>query len=99
MATQVLPRAKTRTAKQSAWKELAAHYKKVSKVHLRELFANDPKRGTQMALEAVGLYFDYSKNRVTEETLELLLRLAEESSLRERIDAMFKCEKITTTEK
>src|SRR6478735_10907384 len=91
-------RAKKKPAKQSAWKALAAHHKKVSKLHLRKLFAKDPKRGQRMAVEAVGLYLDYSKNRVTDETLRLLLRLAEESGLRARIDAMFRGEKINVTE-
>jgi len=89
---------KKRATNQSAWKALAAHYKKVSKLHLRKLFADDPKRGQRMALEAVGLYLDYSKNRVTDETLRLLIRLAEQSGLRERMDAMFRGEKINITE-
>jgi glucose-6-phosphate isomerase len=91
-------RAKKKSAKQSAWKSLATHYRKVSKLHMRTLFAKDPKRGERMALEAVGLYLDYSKNRVTDETLRLLIRLAEESGLRGRIDAMFRGEKINITE-
>ena len=66
-----------------------SHYKKTSKLHLRELFADDPERGERMAAEAVGLYLDYSKNRITDETLKLLLQLAEESGLQSRIDAMF----------
>jgi glucose-6-phosphate isomerase len=82
-----------------AWKVLASHYKAVSEVHLRQLFADDPERGQRMAIEAVGLYLDYSKNRVTDETLKLLLQLAEESGLRGRIDAMFRGEKINITEK
>ena len=85
--------------RQSAWKELASHYKQVSKLHLRQLFADDPKRGERMAIEVAGLYLDYSKNRVTDETLKLLLQLAEESGLRSRIDAMFSGEKINITEK
>src|SRR5262249_19455721 len=84
--------------KQEAWKTLEAHYKKISTVHLRQLFAEDPKRGERMALEAVGLYLDYSKNRVTDETLKLLLQLAEESGLPARIDTMFRGEKINVTE-
>ena len=64
-----------------AWKALAAHHKQVQKLHLRQLFAADPKRGEQMTAEAAGLFLDYSKNRVTDETLKLLIRLAEESSL------------------
>jgi glucose-6-phosphate isomerase len=67
--------------------------------HLRELFAEDPGRGERMTAEAVGLFFDYSKNRITAETLQLLLKLAEESGLRQRIDAMFRGEKINVTEK
>jgi glucose-6-phosphate isomerase len=81
-----------------AWKALEAHYSTVRELHLRQLFAEDPKRGERLALEAVGLYLDYSKNRVTDETLKLLLRLAEECGLRARIDAMFSGEKINITE-
>ena len=82
-----------------AWQALAAHYEQVSKLSLRDLFAGDPKRGETMSLETAGLYFDYSKNRITAETLELLLQLAAESGLRERIDAMFRGDKINVTEK
>jgi len=82
-----------------AWKALEAHYGKVSGLHLRKLFADDAKRGERMTAEAVGIYLDYSKNRITDETMTLLLRLAEESGLRERIDAMFRGEKINITEK
>jgi glucose-6-phosphate isomerase len=99
MAANPQPQAKKRATKPSAWKALAAHYKTISKLHLRQLFADDPKRGQRMAIEAVGLYLDYSKNRVTDETLDLLLQLAEQSGLRERIDAMFSGEKINITEK
>src|SRR5262249_9360343 len=81
------------------WSALASHYKSVSKLHLRQLFADDPKRGQRMAIQAVGLYLDYSKNRVTDETLKLLGQLAEESGLRARIDAMFSGEKINITGK
>src|SRR6516162_7337102 len=81
-----------------AWKALEAHYKKVRELHLRNLFADDPKRGERMTAEAVGIYLDYSKNRITDETLKLLLQLAEESGLRSRIDAMFGGEKINITE-
>jgi glucose-6-phosphate isomerase len=81
-----------------AWKALAAHYKRVRKLHLRDLFAKDPKRGEHMTAEAVGLFLDYSKNRVTDETLKLLFRLAKESRLAERRDAMFNGEKINITE-
>jgi glucose-6-phosphate isomerase len=81
-----------------AWKALGAHHRKVRDLHLRQLFAEDPGRGERLAVEAVGLYLDYSKNRITDETLALLLQLAEESGLRARIDAMFRGEKINATE-
>jgi glucose-6-phosphate isomerase len=81
-----------------AWKALAAHYKRVRKLHLRDLFAKDPKRGERMTAEAVGLFLDYSKNRITDQTLKLLFRLAKESRLAERRDAMFNGEKINITE-
>jgi glucose-6-phosphate isomerase len=87
------------TKRAAAWKALESHAATVSKIHLRQLFAEDPKRGQRMAVEAVGLYLDYSKNRVTEETLRLLLQLAEDSGLRDRIDAMFRGDKINVTEK
>ena len=99
MAANPQPQVKKRAVKQSAWRALSAHYKAVSKLHLRQLFADDPKRGQRMAVEAVGLYLDYSKNRVTDETLKLLVQLAAESGLRQRIDAMFSGEKINVTEK
>jgi glucose-6-phosphate isomerase len=82
----------------NAWKALEAHYASVRQLHLRTLFADDPRRGERMTAEAVGLLLDYSKNRVTDETLKLLLQLAEESGLRGRIDAMFSGEKINITE-
>jgi len=81
-----------------SWKALESHYQKVRQSNLRQLFANDPKRGERLTTEAVGLYLDYSKNRITDETLKLLLQLAEESGLRARIDAMFRGEKINITE-
>ncbi|HEY1858979.1 MAG TPA: glucose-6-phosphate isomerase [Gemmataceae bacterium] len=81
-----------------AWKGLEAHYGKVRDLDLRKLFADDPKRGERMTAEAVGVFLDYSKNRITEESLQLLLQLAEESGLRARIDAMFRGEKINLTE-
>jgi glucose-6-phosphate isomerase len=84
--------------KRPAWKALTAHYEKVRGLHLRELFAGDPKRGERMTAEAVGIYLDYSKNRITDETLRLLLLLAEQSGLRARIDAMFRGDKINITE-
>jgi len=82
----------------SAWKALETHFESVRQLHLRTLFADDPQRGERMATEAVGFYLDYSKNLVTDETLKLLLQLAEESGLRGRIDAMFSGEKINITE-
>ncbi len=81
-----------------AWKALEAHDRKIRELQLRELFAGDPERGERMAVEAAGIYFDYSKNRITDETLTLLRRLAEESGLRSHIDAMFRGEKINVTE-
>jgi glucose-6-phosphate isomerase len=82
----------------AAWKALEAHYAQVREVPLRTLFAEDPKRGERMTAEAVGIYFDYSKNRVTDETLALLLLLADQSGLRARMEAMFAGEKINVTE-
>ena len=81
-----------------AWAALRKHHGQMRDVHLRTLFAEDPKRGERLALEAVSLYLDYSKNRVTDETLRLLLALAEAAGLRARIDAMFSGEKINVTE-
>jgi glucose-6-phosphate isomerase len=82
-----------------AWKALAAHYQTVRGLHLRQLFAEDPSRGERLSAEAAGLYLDYSKNRITDETMRLLLRLAGECGLRERIAAMFRGERINATEK
>ena len=84
--------------KLSAWHALETHYTKVRELHLRNLFKDDPNRGKTMTAEAVGIYFDYSKHRITSETLKLLRQLAEESGLRARIDAMFNGEKINVTE-
>jgi glucose-6-phosphate isomerase len=81
-----------------AWKALTAHHKKVGSATLRDLFAADPKRGQRLTAEAVGLFLDYSKNRITDQTVKLLLQLARESGLRNRIDAMFRGEKINITE-
>ncbi|WHZ14662.1 MAG: Glucose-6-phosphate isomerase [Nitrospira sp.] len=86
-------------ATHAAWKALEAHYSKIRDLHLRTLFADDPTRVERMTLEAIGIYIDYSKNRITDETLALLVRLAEESGLRDRIDAMFRGDKINVTEK
>jgi hypothetical protein len=85
MAARPQPQVRKQASKLSAWKALTAHYKAVSKLHLRQLFADDPKRGQRMAVEALGLYLDYSKNRVTDDTLKLLRQLAAESGLRARI--------------
>jgi glucose-6-phosphate isomerase len=85
--------------KQPAWKALQEHHATIKNVHLRQLFAEDPRRGERFALDAADLYFDYSKNRITTETMRLLLDLAAESDLRKHIDAMFCGEKINTTEK
>ncbi|MBV8672820.1 MAG: glucose-6-phosphate isomerase [Acidobacteriaceae bacterium] len=82
----------------SAWKSLKAHQEKIRSLHLRELFKDDPGRGTRLTAEAEGIYLDYSKHRITDETLKLLLELAEESGLRARIDAMFRGDKINITE-
>ena len=81
-----------------AWKALQGHYEKIHSAHLRTLFAEDPKRGEHFTAEAAGLYFDYSKHRISAETVQLLLALAEESGLRARIDAMFRGDKINRTE-
>ncbi|HXH27997.1 MAG TPA: glucose-6-phosphate isomerase, partial [Candidatus Polarisedimenticolia bacterium] len=81
-----------------AWRALERHLQEVRELHLRDLFAADPGRGERLTAEAAGLYLDYSKNRVTDETLALLLQLAEESGLRARIDAMFRGETLNVTE-
>jgi glucose-6-phosphate isomerase len=80
------------------WKTLEAHYQKVHPLHLRQLFAGDLRRGERYTVEAAGLYLDYSKNRITDETIPLLIQLAEACDLRQHIDAMFRGEKINTTE-
>ncbi len=81
-----------------AWQDLARHYEQVRGLRLKQLFADDPKRGERFTLQAAGIFLDYSKNRITDETLKLLLQLAEEAGLRERIDAMFRGDKINITE-
>jgi glucose-6-phosphate isomerase len=91
-------KAATPLTKLKAWKALGAHYKNVQKLHLKKLFADDPKRGLRLTVDAVGIFLDYSKNRVTDQTIKLLLQLAEESHLRARIDAMFRGDKINVTE-
>ena len=82
-----------------AWAQLEAHFQKLKSLHLKQLFAQDPKRGEKFALEAAGIYLDYSKNRITDETLSLLLQLAQESGLRAQIDAMFRGDAINVSEK
>ena len=84
--------------KRPAWRTLAKHHARLKKLHLRALFAADPGRGERFVLESAGIYFDYSKNRITDQTLKLLVRLAKESKLLERIDAMFRGERINITE-
>jgi len=81
------------------WRSLTEHRRQIERLHLRELFAADPSRGARLAAEAAGLYLDYSKNRITDETLRLLLELAEACRLRDRIDAMFRGDRINTTER
>jgi glucose-6-phosphate isomerase len=93
MKTSVLP-----LNKRPTWKILKGHHKDVQRQHLRELFADDPKRGKQMSAEGAGIYLEYSKNRITGETLKLLVQLAKESDLQSRIDSMFRGEKINVTE-
>jgi glucose-6-phosphate isomerase len=93
MAKQIIPLTERR-----AWNALAAHYDGVARMHLRQLFADDPMRGERMTAEGAGLYLDYSKNRITDETLQLLLQLADESALRGRIEAMFHGDRINITE-
>jgi glucose-6-phosphate isomerase len=93
MAQQTTP-----LTERPTWNALAARYDGIARMHLRRLFADDPKRGERMTAEGAGLYLDYSKNRITDETLKLLLQLADECELRGRIDAMFRGEKINVTE-
>ncbi len=83
MTTKLTP-----LSERSAWKALGAHYEKIHDTTLRQLFADDPARGERLNLEAAGIFLDYSKNRVTDETLKLLVQLAEESGLRARIAAL-----------
>ena len=96
-AKKVIARAKSLSRTQ-AWKALKGHFKEIQGLHLRDLFSNDPRRGEAMTTEALGIFLDYSKNRVTGQTLGLLTQLAEEMNLRGRIDAMFRGEKINVTE-
>ena len=96
MATAVKVQPLTQRA---AWKTLESHYEKLRNIPLRSLFADEPERASRFTIEAAGLFLDYSKNRITEETRKLLLQLAQESGLRERMDAMFHGDKINVTEK
>jgi glucose-6-phosphate isomerase len=102
MATSVLKKAKSpavrKLTRRAAWKALQSHYKAIRETHLRTLFAEDPGRGERLTVEGAGLFLDYSKNRITDETIKLLLQLAEESGLKRRIEAMFSGEKINITE-
>src|SRR5499433_4437046 len=84
--------------KRKAWKALKLHHKQLQSTHMRDLFEKDPKRGEKYTLEALGIYLDYSKNRITEKTLKLLIDLAKESGLQTHIDAMFRGDKINITE-
>jgi glucose-6-phosphate isomerase len=85
-------------AERPAWKALQAHFEQIHGKHLRELFAEDPARGERFTAEAVGIFLDYSKHRITDETLRLLVALAEESGVREKLEAMFRGDKINITE-
>jgi glucose-6-phosphate isomerase len=98
MAVDTQPLSKQAGSEGAAWRALDAHYGEVSQLHLRQLFAQDPRRGEKLAAEALGVYLDYSKNRVTDDTLRLLLQLAVESGLQARIEAMFRGERINITE-
>ena len=102
MATSVTPGYTPKAeplAKRKAWLDLQSHYQEVRPQHLKKLFAEDPQRGERLTAEAVGIFLDYSKNRITDRTVQLLIQLAEESGLRSNIDAMFRGEKINFTEK
>jgi len=98
MEAVAVPGADRRLTARPAWKNLQDHFQKVRELHMRQLFSDDAERGKRMTIEAEGLFLDYSKNRITDETLKLLLQLAEESGLRPRIDAMFRGDKINITE-
>src|SRR5882762_11618789 len=98
METVVEPIANRPLTERPAWKDLESHFQKVRELHLRQLFAADPERGKGMTAEGAGIYLDYSKNRLTDQTIKLLLQLSEQSGLRPRIDAMFRGDKINSTE-
>src|SRR5579859_35531 len=97
-AARYPPMTQVALTERPAWKALEAHHQTIAAADLRRLFAEDPKRGERLALEAAGIYLDYSKNRLTDETLRLLVRLADESGLRQRIDAMFRGDPINVSE-
>ena len=102
MVTSTTPQSPSQVVKplsqMEAWKHLQTHYGQIRGTHLRDLFAADADRGKRLTAEAVGLFFDYSKNRITDETVKLLIQLAQESRLQSRIDAMFRGDKINVTE-
>src|SRR5258708_3768353 len=98
MATITKPTTNRPLTERPAWRKLGAHRQKARALHLRDLFADDSDRGGRLAAEVAGIYLDYSKNRVTDETLQLLFQLAEESGLGQRVDAMFDGDKINRTE-
>ena len=99
MSVLAPPVAASQTKDRPAWKALEAHYQQIRQLHLRRLFADEPGRGERLSADAVGIHLDYSKNRITDETLKLLVQLAEESGVRARTEAMFRGEKINVTEK
>jgi glucose-6-phosphate isomerase len=98
MATVTEPLMNCPLTERPAWKDLGVHFQKTRELHLRQLFADDPERGKRLTAEAAGIYLDYSKNRITDQTIKLLFQLAEESGLRSRIDAMFRGDKINRSE-
>src|SRR5262245_13113654 len=98
MTTVAEPLTNSPLTERPAWKDLTVHLQEVRKLHLRQLFADDDQRGERLTAEAAGIYLDYSKNRITAQTIKLLFQLAEESGLRPRIDAMFSGDKINITE-
>src|SRR5256885_11780267 len=98
METAVEPLTNRPLTERPAWKSLEAHFQEFRQLHLRKLFTGDPERGQRLTAEAAGIYLDYSKNRITDQTIKLLFQLAEESGLRPRIDAMFGGHKINNTE-
>jgi glucose-6-phosphate isomerase len=97
MSTRVMPSVRP-LRERPAWKALERHFEEVRGKHLRELFAADPKRGERLVAEGAGLFLDYSKNRITDETVELLGALAEQSGVPDRIEAMFSGERINVSE-